>query len=62
MVIVAIRKKTRLAGIFLNAGGSAMCEGSDKPLEVVLLAVSHGLELLLGDLDFHLVTAHVGNN
>lgn len=30
------------------------------PLEVVLLAVLHGLEALLGELNLHLIAAHFG--
>ena len=34
-------------------------EEKNQPLEVVLLAVLHRVHLLLGELDFHLVAAHL---
>lgn len=54
MVIIAVRQtksvnkaKSRRAGVY-------------EPLEVMLLTVLHGVHLLLGGLDLHLVATHTG--
>lgn len=52
MVVVAVG--------LVSISSVARAEMAGSPLEVVLLRVLHGLHLLLGQLDIHLIAAHAG--